>query len=117
MTDLQDALQAAYEADLAEGDNEMWQWVRDAQAEASADVVQSTRTRAGFDAWFTGGLTDDELMELAKEQLAALRLTQAEIAKRHNARQTPAKAVCGHNARDHSGLCCDDELCPHYVPF
>lgn len=66
---------------------------------------------------WTALMTDAELFDLAKEQLIGLRATQAEIAKRHNARQTPAKAVCGHVARDHSGLCCDDELCSNYVPF
>ncbi len=62
-------------------------------------------------------LTDATLFEMAKETLEQHRVIQAEITRRYNARQTPAKAVCGHGARDKTGLHCDCPTCANYVSF
>ncbi len=62
-------------------------------------------------------LSQDELEARAKSLLRDLRAVQAEINRRYNARQTPAKAVCGHGARDKTGLHCDCPTCANYVSF
>lgn len=61
--------------------------------------------------------TDAELEARAKALLTELRAVQREIVQRYNARQTPAKAVCGHDARDKAGLYCDCPTCPNFTPF
>ena len=102
---------------MMDNENEWYRWygIMSPRRVVSFDETTFFKT-LGVDA-NVDALTDEQLFARAKKQLAALRLTQAEIAKRHNARQAPAKAVCGHNARDHSGLCCDDPSCPRFVPF